>query len=76
MRLIADTYGLRAPERHALIDCVLERQSRNVRFWTRFLAEPGTAPATPDVLAERIEWSRREHAFVHGHREVFDQVLA
>lgn len=70
VRLIADTYGLDAAERHALVDCVLERQSRNVRFWTR---RPHAAPA--DVLADRIEWSRREHAFVHLHRDVFDREL-
>lgn len=76
VRLVADTCGLHVAERHALIDSVLERQSRNVRFWTRFLTRPESSPAAPDVLAERIEWSRREHAFVHRHREVFDRELA
>lgn len=69
VRLIADAYGLEVSERRALVDCVLERQSRNVRFWTSH-----AAPA--DVLADRIEWSRREHAFVHLHRDVFDRELA
>ncbi|MER6443640.1 phosphotransferase [Streptomyces venezuelae] len=75
VRLIADAYGLEDAERHALVDCVLERQSRNVRFWADFLARPGTAPATPDVLADRIAWSRRERQFVCAHREVFDRAL-
>jgi Ser/Thr protein kinase RdoA (MazF antagonist) len=70
VRLIADAYGLEVAERHALVDCVLERQSRNVRFWARSQAAPA------DVRAARIEWSRREHAFVHLHRDVFDQELA
>ena len=76
VRLAADAYGLGEAERHVLVDCVLERQSRNVRFWARFLARPRTAPAPPDVLADRIGWSRREHAFVHRHREVFDRALS
>jgi hypothetical protein len=69
VRLIAEAYGLEVAERHALVDCVLERQSRNVRFWTSH-----AAPA--DVLTDRIEWSRREHAFVHLHRDVLDRELA
>jgi len=75
VRLIADTYGLAEAERQALVDCILERQSRNVRFWAEHLARPETAPATPEDLTDRIAWSRREHAFVHTHRDVFDQAL-
>lgn len=76
VRLIADAYGLAPAEQHALIDCVLERQSRNVRFWSEFLARPETAPATVEQINDRIAWSRREHAFVVAHREVFDSALA
>ncbi|MFF3088605.1 phosphotransferase [Streptomyces nojiriensis] len=76
VRLIADVYGLVDAERHALVDCILERQSRNVRFWAEFQAHPETAPAAPDVLANRIAWSRREHQFVYTHHEVFDRALA
>ncbi|MFI5752757.1 phosphotransferase family protein [Streptomyces sp. NPDC051644] len=76
VRLIADVYGLEEVERRALVDCILERQSRNARFWAEFLAHPETAPATPDVLRDRIAWSQREHCFVVAHREVFDRVLA
>lgn len=75
VRLIADAYGLGEAERHALVDCILERQVRNVRFWSEFLAQPETAPAAPDVLSDRIEWSRREHAFTYAHRDVFDAAL-
>ncbi|MFE0138463.1 phosphotransferase [Streptomyces sp. NPDC059037] len=76
VRLIADVYGLEEAERRALADCILERQSRNVRFWAECLAHPETAPAAPDVLADRIAWSKREHRFVYAHREVFDRALA
>ncbi|MFI5748950.1 phosphotransferase [Streptomyces sp. NPDC051644] len=75
VRLIANVYGLGEAERRALVDCVLERQSRNVRFWAEFLASPETAPAAPEVLADRIAWSKREHHFVYAHREVFDRAL-
>jgi Ser/Thr protein kinase RdoA (MazF antagonist) len=76
VRLIAVTYGLEAAERRALVDCILERQARNVRFWAEFQARPAIAPAGPEELADRIAWSRREHDFVHQHRDVFDAALA
>jgi Ser/Thr protein kinase RdoA (MazF antagonist) len=76
VRLIADTYGLEAAERQVLVDCILERQCRNVRFWAELLVRPETAPATPEEIAERIEWSRREHAFVYANREAFDRATA
>uniref|UniRef100_UPI003F4957B8 phosphotransferase family protein n=1 Tax=Nonomuraea sp. CA-252377 TaxID=3240003 RepID=UPI003F4957B8 len=76
VRLLADTYGLHEVERHALTDCVLERQSRNVRFWAELAVYPETAPAAPKILADRIAWSKREHHFVYAHREVFDRALA
>ena len=64
------------PERRVLVDCVLERQARNVRFWAEFLARPATAPATSEQMTDRIEWSRREYAHLFTHREVFDRALA
>ncbi|MBG0818699.1 phosphotransferase [Planomonospora sp. ID82291] len=75
VRILADAYGLHGPQRGALVDAMLERQVRNVRFWAELLAA-GTAPAVPEVVAERIAWSRREHAFTHAHREVVDRALA
>lgn len=75
VRLIADAYGLETAERHVLVDCILERQARNVRFWAEFQVKPASAPATLGQLADRIAWSRREHAFVAEHRDVFDRAL-
>lgn len=75
VRLVADAYGLERAERHALVDCVLERQARNVRFWTDIQARPETAPATTSQMADRIQWSRREHAYLFTHREIFDRAL-
>jgi Ser/Thr protein kinase RdoA (MazF antagonist) len=75
VRLAADAYGLEVAERQALVDCILERQARNVRFWAEFLARPATASATTAQLTDRIAWSRREHAYVFTHRETFDRAL-
>ncbi|MFM9462721.1 phosphotransferase [Streptomyces scabiei] len=76
VRLIADAYGLLEAERLALVDAVLERQFRNVRFWTDYLARPDEAPADPEVLIDRIAWSRQESAFTIRHRATFDDALA
>ncbi|MEY9935567.1 Ser/Thr protein kinase RdoA (MazF antagonist) [Catenulispora sp. GP43] len=75
VRILADAYGLTAPERAVLIDAAIERQARNVRFWASVLAS-GTALADPAAIADRIAWSRREAAFTVTHRAVFDRALA
>jgi Phosphotransferase enzyme family len=76
VRILADAYGLGRLERGVVVDCVLERQSRNARFWAELLAGPDAAPASPEVIGTRIAWSQREHAFTHAHRGVFDCALA
>jgi hypothetical protein len=75
VRLIANAYGLEPAERHALVDCILERQARNVRFWADYQARPEAAPATTSQIADRIAWSRREHAYLFTHRDIFDHAL-
>ncbi|MGW0537458.1 phosphotransferase family protein [Streptomyces sp. NPDC003032] len=76
VKILADAYGLQEPERGAMVDAILERQARNVRFWAELMAAPETAPAAPDVLASRIGWSRREFAFTAENRSVFEDALA
>ncbi|MFI5857389.1 phosphotransferase family protein [Streptomyces parvulus] len=76
VKILADAYGIQRPERGAVVDAILERQARNARFWTELMASPENAPATPDVLASRVEWSRRELAFTAQHRSVFETALA
>lgn len=70
VRVLADAYALPPPQRAALIDATLERQSRNVRFWTET-----TAQVTPQQRADRITWSRQEHAYTTTHRPTFDSHL-
>ncbi|MEV6284208.1 aminoglycoside phosphotransferase family protein [Kribbella sp. NPDC051770] len=71
VRVLADGYGLSAAERGLLVDAMLERQCRNVRFW----GEVPRGVASAEQVAERIAWSRRELGFTVEHREVFDDVL-
>ena len=70
VRVLVDAYGLTRPQREAVVDATLERQLRNVRFWTE-----ATVDVTDQQRAERIAWSRREHAFTAANREAFDGVL-
>ncbi|GAB2557208.1 phosphotransferase [Kribbella endophytica] len=73
VRVLADGYGLAADERALLVDAMLERQSRNARFWGEL--PDGSVDATAEQIAERIAWSRREHAFTAEHREAFAAAL-
>jgi hypothetical protein len=63
-------------ERGVVVDCILERQLRNVRFWAEIMADHGQAGRSAEVIGTRIAWSRREHAFTHQHREIFIRALA
>ncbi|OAH14608.1 aminoglycoside phosphotransferase family protein [Streptomyces jeddahensis] len=76
VRVLADAYGLAGPERAVLVDAMLERQARNVRFWAEAQAGSGTVEATRAQIADRIAWSRREHAHTAAHRGVFEAALA
>lgn len=74
VRVMADAYGLGAVERSVLVDAILERQSRNVRFWAA-IQTSGVPMVDRSVIADRITWSREEAAFVADHRRVFDGQL-
>ncbi|WP_344178470.1 aminoglycoside phosphotransferase family protein [Kribbella lupini] len=74
VRMLADGYGMPVKQRAVLVDAMLERQSRNARFWGEL--PEASVEATPEQLAERIAWSRREHAFTADHRREFAAALA
>lgn len=74
VRVLADAYGLTGDERAVLVDAMLERQSRNVRFWAQVQAE-GRVAVTAEQVAERIAWSRRAHDHTAEHRRVFEAAL-
>ncbi|MGY4769915.1 aminoglycoside phosphotransferase family protein (plasmid) [Kribbella sp. CWNU-51] len=70
VRILVDAYGLLGPQRHAVVDATLEQQTRNARFWTEAAVE-----VSDQHRADRITWSRREHAFTTANREVFERAL-
>lgn len=75
VRVLADAYGLGARGRSVLVDAILEQLSRNARFWAEHVPDPHGIQPGEDVVAARIEWSRREHAFVSAHRVIFERAL-
>lgn len=76
VRVLADAYGATALERAGLVDSMIERQLRNVTFWSARLADPGSTIATPEKMLEVIEWSKRQAKFTATERAVFDAALA
>jgi aminoglycoside phosphotransferase (APT) family kinase protein len=74
VRVLADGYGLSANQRAVLVDAMLERQSRNARFWGEL--PEASVDATSEQLAERMAWSRQEHVFTADHRQEFAAALA
>ena len=75
VRVLADAYGLEAATRPALIDAMLERQSRNARFWAEQLRSSEVIPSTPEKMRERVDWSEREFAYVVHNRALFSESL-
>ncbi|MDH6128853.1 aminoglycoside phosphotransferase family protein [Kitasatospora sp. GP82] len=75
VRVLADAYGLVGPERAVLVDSMLERQARNVRFWAEVQAGFQAVEATAQQISDRITWSRREHEHTAAHRKVFEDAL-
>ena len=69
VRVLADAYGVGPADRARLPDAILERQSRNIRFWSEQLTDPdGTATRSPEKMLEVIEWSEREARYTEAHR--------
>ncbi|MFD9500683.1 aminoglycoside phosphotransferase family protein [Streptomyces sp. NPDC060035] len=68
VRILTDAYGLDAHGRSGLIDAMLDRQTRNARWWRERSAGPGPQLASADQILSRITWSEREHAFTVANR--------
>ena len=73
VKVLVDAYGLAGPQRHAVVDSMLERQVRNARFWAE---AAGSGVASAEQIADRIAWSRREHSYTAARRDVFERALA
>ncbi|MFF0771237.1 aminoglycoside phosphotransferase family protein [Nonomuraea wenchangensis] len=75
VRVLTDAYGLSAERRAEVLDAILDRQSRNARWWAERLTDPGTCPANPETIISRIAWSEREYTYTSVNRLVFAAVL-
>ncbi|MFC5833873.1 aminoglycoside phosphotransferase family protein [Nonomuraea insulae] len=75
IRVLTDAYGLPAARRAGVLDAILDRQSRNARWWAERLTHPGNCPASPEQIISRIAWSEREHAYTSTNRLVFAAAL-
>ncbi|MCT9112415.1 hypothetical protein N4G69_43710 [Streptomyces mirabilis] len=63
------------PKRGTLVDAMLERQGRNVRFWQRMLERTDTVETAAQQIDDRITWSRHERAHIARYRHVFESAL-
>lgn len=75
VRVLADAYGLSAARRAEVLDAILDRQSRNARWWAERLSDSSFRLAGPEQIASRIAWSEREHAYTSANRLVFAEAL-
>ncbi|GAA4489417.1 hypothetical protein GCM10023191_020220 [Actinoallomurus oryzae] len=75
VRILIDAYGLTATRRADLLDAILDRQSRNARWWTERLNDPRPGVAGPEQINSSIEWSDREHTFTRTNGRVFAAAL-
>jgi Ser/Thr protein kinase RdoA (MazF antagonist) len=75
VRTLADAYGATAAERERLPDRIVERQVRNIRFWSERLADPSSTPTSPARMRDVIEWSEREARYTEEHRRDFISAL-
>ncbi|MGA4992431.1 aminoglycoside phosphotransferase family protein [Nonomuraea bangladeshensis] len=75
VRVLADAYELTAARRAAILNAILDRQSRNARWWAERLTDSSHHLASPEQITSRIAWSEREHAYTSAHRLVFATAL-
>jgi len=67
VRVLADAYGATSAERALLPAAIVERLSRNVRFWSNRVESPGDILTAPERLPEFLAWSKREKQYVEAH---------
>ena len=75
IRIMVDAYAIDGVSRCRVVESMLERQDRNVHFWTEKLSDPNSIPTSVEKIRELIDWSRREHAYTQENRQVFEEVL-
>jgi Phosphotransferase enzyme family len=75
VRVLADAYGLDAPDRAGLVDAVLDRQARNADWWRQRLDVPEPHVVDSEQILARIAWSLREHRHTAANRSAFATAL-
>ncbi|WP_202970755.1 aminoglycoside phosphotransferase family protein [Saccharothrix sp. ALI-22-I] len=75
VRILADAYGLTAAGRADVVDAMLDRQSRNARWWAERLTDPSHRVAGTEQVTSRISWSEREHAYTSANHAIFEAAL-
>lgn len=75
VRRLANAYGLVAADRERLTDHIVERQLRNVAFWSEQLAQPDGTMLSDAQIAKIIAWSERELIYTQSHRAIFAAAL-
>jgi Ser/Thr protein kinase RdoA (MazF antagonist) len=72
---LADSYGASVAERGGLVDAILQRQAKNIRFWTARLDGFSGPPTSREEIQARIAWSEQELTYTRDHGETFMAAL-
>lgn len=78
VRMLVAGYGWGAAECRDIPDAILERQLRNIAFWTAFREDLGPgreSPTSPAKVDEILAWTRRELDFTRKHLSTFADAL-
>ena len=75
VRILADAYGLEACARGELVDAMRDRQTRNASWWRQRLSDTELSFSDAELIASRVEWSGREHAYTSAHRSTLETAL-
>jgi Phosphotransferase enzyme family len=75
LRLLADTYDLALWRRENLVEALIERQARNITFWSDHIEGFGGPPTAVAEIKERVAWSRREMEFTKANYAYFLRML-
>jgi Ser/Thr protein kinase RdoA (MazF antagonist) len=75
LRAMGAAYGLLPVQASRLVESMIERQGRNVTFWSDRMENFEGPPTPKEEIQERVAWSRREMEFTSAHRSQFARAL-
>jgi len=75
LRGVCDSYGLDASGRRRLIDAIIQRQQRNIGFWSDHLEKDVGQPTSPEKIQERIDWSKDELNYTERNATLFYRAI-